>query len=204
MLSPTSSRHAKRSAFRWNCTAVLSLLVFTLPLRAQEPCPGDLDGDNEVTVAELVRAVNASLNGCSTTAGEWTVEKRIDIPGTVRAIVADAGGSTAYVSTGTALVLVDLATRQATKSVPFETHFSTAILVDAIDPTGSLLSSHAFYGAGVTRLADLTQAGSLSATGIGRTTFVSTFSEYGRFDHREIRRLGEARPESTTRCVPRW
>ncbi|MBX3025082.1 hypothetical protein KF840_09250 [bacterium] len=31
---------------------------------AAQPCPGDLDGDGQVTISELVRAVNAALAGC--------------------------------------------------------------------------------------------------------------------------------------------
>ncbi|HVM96635.1 MAG TPA: hypothetical protein VMT89_09615 [Candidatus Acidoferrales bacterium] len=44
----------------------LSIVAFVAPptsLRAQS-CPGDLNGDNEVTIDELITAVNASLNGC--------------------------------------------------------------------------------------------------------------------------------------------
>ena len=41
---------------------LLMLLVLAAPALGQ--CPGDVNGDRRVTVAELVQAVNAALDGC--------------------------------------------------------------------------------------------------------------------------------------------
>lgn len=35
------------------------------PTRTARPCTGDDNGDGRVTIDELIRAVNASLEGCS-------------------------------------------------------------------------------------------------------------------------------------------
>ena len=153
---------------------VLSLTMLPWRAIAQPVCPGDLNSDGVVTIDEILGAVNAALNGCPSSSGEWIVEKRVDIPGTVTSIVADTAGRFAYVSTGTALVKLDLSASQATQIVPFQSSYTTATLVDAIDATGALLSVHGFYGAAVIRLLDLVQTGSLSATGVGRTTFANS------------------------------
>lgn len=39
-------------------------LIGWVPAAVAQPCPGDLNGDRQVTVEELVSAVNAALNGC--------------------------------------------------------------------------------------------------------------------------------------------
>ncbi len=43
--------------------ALFMALAFARPVSA-EPCPGDANGDHRVTIAELVQAVGASLDGC--------------------------------------------------------------------------------------------------------------------------------------------
>lgn len=55
------TRHDRR-ACRVSIAACLALALST-PALAQA-CPGDLDGDGQVTISELVRAVNAALAGC--------------------------------------------------------------------------------------------------------------------------------------------
>lgn len=40
------------------------LLVFAVGMSAAQSCPGDNDGSGEVTVDEIVGAVNSALNGC--------------------------------------------------------------------------------------------------------------------------------------------
>ena len=42
----------------------LALLASAPPARADLSCPGDLNGDRTVSIDELVRAVNAALQGC--------------------------------------------------------------------------------------------------------------------------------------------
>lgn len=34
------------------------------PTMTPAPCPGDLNGDRKVTIAEVVRIVRSALNGC--------------------------------------------------------------------------------------------------------------------------------------------
>jgi hypothetical protein len=34
------------------------------PTGTAAPCDGDLDANRQVTIAELIRAVNSSVNGC--------------------------------------------------------------------------------------------------------------------------------------------
>jgi hypothetical protein len=44
-------------------TAFVAFVLCALPAAAQV-CPGDVDGSGDVTVDEIVRAVNSGLNGC--------------------------------------------------------------------------------------------------------------------------------------------
>ena len=57
---------------RWQrCVVLLGVLagiVSVVPsgMRADVACPGDLNGDGEVDITEIIRAVNSSLEGCPT------------------------------------------------------------------------------------------------------------------------------------------
>lgn len=80
--------------------SLLCVCAFSAPaVRALPVCPGDLNGDGETTVDEIVAAVNAALNGCATTTacpgdqngdGETTVD---EIVAGVNAALNGCGGA---------------------------------------------------------------------------------------------------------------
>lgn len=57
-----------------NRTITLTLLgvLGMARVTSAQPCPGDLNGDNEVTIDEVIVAINSALNGCTAAAATPT------------------------------------------------------------------------------------------------------------------------------------
>ena len=54
---------------------VIVLLLVAFRADAQAPCPGDTNGDRVVTIAELVQAVGAALDGCDRPTATRTLQR---------------------------------------------------------------------------------------------------------------------------------
>ncbi len=104
---------------------------------------------------------------------DWVVEATIGIPGIILGIAIDPAGQFAYVSTGSGLVTVDLASRRATKVFPLTNTANTPLIVDVVDPSGEMVLLHNFAGAVVVRAADGVQVQSVPASAAGRAAFAN-------------------------------
>jgi len=164
------------SCFAWEASTV----------HGQTPCPGDLNGNGEVTIDEIVRAVNSALNGCNqATITDWTVDSSTSVPGLIGSLVVDPAGTFAYISTGSALIVVDLNARRATRIFPV-CGSGMSCSVDGVDPSGTLVLLHNFDEAVVIRAADGSQVRTAGAGAAGHAAFANGWVYVPAFNGRAL------------------
>lgn len=132
--------------------AVASLLILASSARAQQ-CAGDGNGNNEVTVDELVTAVNNALQGCLLTTG------RVAVTGSIASVVGGTYRVWAVSETGSVYAAdADPDTGDFTLSVPAEDwyvmgfgHYHTPgemhFAGDMVFPCGDFEDDHFFVSA---------------------------------------------------------
>lgn len=87
-------RHASTGAL-----LVLLAGILATPTAAND-CPGDLNGDNEVTIDEIITAINSALNGCPDTApalsvgcpGDLNGDNQVTIDEIITAVITALNG----------------------------------------------------------------------------------------------------------------
>jgi YVTN family beta-propeller protein len=125
-----------------------------------------------VTISELIAAVSASLNGCRPAGERLTIEHRIVVPGLVRGLAVNPTGTRGYVSTGSALIELDLERFEPVRNL-FLPGGNTQETLSTLDPTGTQALLYNFNGARVITLADGMLSPRVGGGSSGRSVFAN-------------------------------
>lgn len=106
-------------SYRWPIGVLVAMCAGILlsTVASAQSCPGDLNGDQQVTIDELVRGVNAALSGCDGAppcAGDLNGDRQVTIDELVRAVNTALGGCDDPGSTATPTIAATGAVRSVT------------------------------------------------------------------------------------------